>query len=212
MPNKRIVIADDHEVVRSGLHSMLEAHKNWEIVGEADNGKDAIALIVEHTPDVAIIDYSLPLINGIEVTRSVKARQINTEVLLFTMHDSDVLVKEAFKAGARAFLLKSEAKGQLASAIEALLIHKPYFTGVVSEKMLASYLSTNGAPMVSLTPRERMVIQLISEGYSNKGMSKVLNLSVKTIETHRASAMLKLSVKSTAGLVRYAIRNMLIEP
>ncbi len=109
-------------------------------------------------------------------------------------------------------MLKSDAKLQLNSAIEALLVHKPFFSGVVSEKMLASYLSTNAAPMVSLTPRERMVVQLISEGYSNKGMSKVLNLSVKTIETHRASAMHKLSVNSTAGLVRYAIRNMLIEP
>ena len=154
-------------------------------------------------------DYSLPLINGIEVTRSIKARQIKTEILIFTMHDSDALVKEAFNAGARAFLLKSDAKEQLSSAIEALLAHKPFFSGPVSEKILASYLSTNAAPMVSLTPRERMVIPLIAEGHSNKSMAKVLNLSVKTIETHRASAMDKISVKSTAGLVRYAIKNML---
>jgi DNA-binding NarL/FixJ family response regulator len=212
MAPKRILIADDHEVVRSGLRSILQAREDWEVVAEADNGKDAIALIVEKMPDVAIIDYSLPLINGVEVTRSVKARQLDTQILIFTMHDNDALVRESFKAGARAFLLKSEAKRQLTAAVEALLAHKPYFTGVVSEKMLASYLSTNAAPMVSLSPRERMVIQLISEGYSNKGMSKVLNLSVKTIETHRASAMHKLSVKSTAGLVRYAIKNMLIEP
>lgn len=212
MAPKRILIADDHEVVRSGLRSILQTREGWEIVAEADNGKDAITLIAEKTPDVAIIDYSLPLINGVEVTRSVKARQLDTQILIFTMHDNDALVREAFKAGARAFLLKSEAKRQLTAAVEALLAHKPYFTGIVSEKMLASYLSTNAAPMVSLSPRERMVIQLISEGHSNKGMSKVLNLSVKTIETHRASAMRKLSVRSTAGLVRYAIKNMLIEP
>lgn len=212
MPQKRILIADDHEVVRSGLRSILQTREGWEVVAEADNGKDAITLIVEKTPDVAIIDYSLPLINGVEVTRSIKARQLDTQILIFTMHDNDALVRESFRAGARAFLLKSEAKRQLTAAVEALLAHKPYFTGIVSEKMLASYLSTNAAPMVSLSPRERMVIQLISEGYSNKGMSKVLNLSVKTIETHRASAMHKLSVKSTAGLVRYAIKNMLIEP
>ena len=212
MPQKRILIADDHEVVRSGLRSILQAREGWEVVAEADNGKDAITLIVEKAPDVAIIDYSLPLINGVEVTRSIKARQLDTQILIFTMHDNDALVRESFRAGARAFLLKSEAKRQLTAAVEALLAHKPYFTGIVSEKMLASYLSTNSAPMVSLSPRERMVIQLISEGYSNKGMSKVLNLSVKTIETHRASAMHKLSVKSTAGLVRYAIKNMLIEP
>jgi len=212
MPQKRILIADDHEVVRSGLRSILQTREGWEVVAEADNGKDAITLIVEKTPDVAIIDYSIPLINGVEVTRSIKARQLDTQILIFTMHDNDALVRESFRAGARAFLLKSEAKRQLTAAVEALLAHKPYFTGIVSEKMLASYLSTNSAPMVSLSPRERMVIQLISEGYSNKGMSKVLNLSVKTIETHRASAMHKLSVKSTAGLVRYAIKNMLIEP
>ncbi len=212
MAPKRILIADDHEVVRSGLRSILQTREGWEVVAEADNGKDAITLIAEKMPDVAIIDYSLPLINGVEVTRSVKARQLDTQILIFTMHDNDALVRESFKAGARAFLLKSEAKRQLTAAVEALLAHKPYFTGIVSEKMLASYLSTNAAPMVSLSPRERMVIQLISEGHSNKGMSKVLNLSVKTIETHRASAMRKLAVRSTAGLVRYAIKNMLIEP
>jgi len=212
MAPRRILIADDHEVVRSGLRSILQAREGWEVVAEVDNGKDAITSIVDKVPDVAIVDYSLPLINGVEVTRSIKARQLDTQILIFTMHDNDALVREAFKAGARAFLLKSEAKRQLTAAVEALIAHKPYFTGIVSEKMLASYLSTNAAPMVSLSPRERMVIQLISEGYSNKGMSKVLNLSVKTIETHRASAMHKLSVKSTAGLVRYAIKNMLIEP
>jgi DNA-binding NarL/FixJ family response regulator len=212
MTPKRILIADDHEVVRSGLRAVLEARRDWEIVAEADNGKDAIAAIIEHKPDVAIVDYSLPLINGIEVARNVKTRQINTEILIFTMHDSDVLVKEAFKAGARAFLLKSDATPHLSSAIEALLVHKPFFTGVISEKILASYLSTNAAPVAALTPRERMVIQLIAEGHSNKGAAKVLNLSVKTIETHRASAMEKISVKSTAGLVRYAIKNMMIEP
>jgi DNA-binding NarL/FixJ family response regulator len=212
MTSKRILIADDHEIVRSGLRAILEAHRGWKIVAEADNGKDAITAIIENRPDVAIIDYSLPMINGIKVTRNIKARQIKTEILIFTMHDSDVLVKEAFKAGARAFLSKSDAKEQLSSAIEALLRHKPFFTGAISEKILANYLSTNAAPIASLSPRERMIVQLIAEGHSNKGMAQVLNLSIKTIETHRASAMDKVSVKSTAGLVRYAIKNMLIEP
>ncbi len=209
---KRILIADDHEVVRSGLRSIIQGRKEWEVVGEADNGADAIRLIVEKLPDVAIVDYSLPLINGVEVTRSIKARQLDCEILIFTMHDEDAVIRDSFKAGARAFLLKSEANRHLTAAVDALLAHKPYFTGTVSEKMLASYISTSDTPMVSLSPRERMVIQLISEGYSNKGMGKVLNLSVKTIETHRAAAMHKLSVKSTAGLVRYAIKNRLIEP
>jgi DNA-binding NarL/FixJ family response regulator len=209
---KSILIADDHDVVRSGLRSILESHDGWEVVAEADNGKDAIALAVEKSPNVAIVDYSLPLINGIEVARNIKVRRVDTEVLIFTMHDSDMLVREAFQAGARAFLLKSDARQHLMAAVESLINHRPFFTGNISEKMLASYLSLNDGPKVVLSPREKNVIQLISEGYSNKGMSRVLNLSVKTIETHRASAMRKLSVNSTAELVRYAIRNMLIEP
>ena len=209
---KTILIADDHDVVRSGLRAILESHEGWEVVAEADNGKDAIALAVEKSPNVAIVDYSLPLINGIEVARNIKVRHVDTEVLIFTMHDSDMLVREAFQAGARAFLLKSDARQHLLTAVESLLNHRPFFTGNISEKMLASYLSLNDGPKVVLSPREKNVIQLISEGYSNKGMSRVLNLSVKTIETHRASAMRKLSVNSTAELVRYAIRNMLIEP
>jgi DNA-binding NarL/FixJ family response regulator len=210
--SKNILIADDHEVVRSGLRSILEAHDGWKVVAETDNGKDAITLAVEQSPHVAIVDYSLPLINGIEVARNIKVRQVATEVLIFTMHDSDVLIKEAFQAGARAFLLKSDAKHHLMSAVESLMNHRPFFTGNISEKMLASFLSVNDGPKVVLSPREKNVIQLISEGHSNKGMSRVLNLSVKTIETHRASAMRKLCVNSTAELVRYAIRNMLIEP
>ncbi len=209
---KTILIADDHEVVRSGLRSILEAHEGWQVVAEADNGKDAISMAVEKSPNVAIVDYSLPLINGVEVARNIKIRQVDTEVLIFTMHDSDVLIKEAFQAGARAFLLKSDAKHHLISAVESLINHRPFFTGNISEKMLASFLSINDGPKVVLSPREKNVIQLISEGHSNKGMSRILNLSVKTIETHRASAMRKLSVNSTAELVRYAIRNMLIEP
>ncbi len=209
---KSILIADDHEVVRSGLRAILESHEGWEVVAEAANGKEAIALAVEKSPNVAIVDYSLPLINGVEVTRNIKIRHVDTEVLIFTMHDSDALVREAFQAGARAFLLKSDAKQHLMAAVESLLNHRPFFTGNISEKMLASYLSLNDGPSVVLSPREKNVIQLISEGHSNKGMSRVLNLSVKTIETHRASAMRKLSVNSTAELVRYAIRNMLIEP
>jgi DNA-binding NarL/FixJ family response regulator len=210
--SKSILIADDHEVVRSGLRAILESHEGWEVVAEAANGKEAIALAVEKSPNVAIVDYSLPLINGVEVTRNIKIRHVDTEVLIFTMHDSDALVREAFQAGARAFLLKSDAKQHLMAAVESLLNHRPFFTGNISEKMLASYLSLNDGPSVVLSPREKNVIQLISEGHSNKGMSRVLNLSVKTIETHRASAMRKLSVNSTAELVRYAIRNMLIEP
>ena len=208
--SKSILIADDHEVVRSGLRAILESHEGWEVVAEAANGKEAIALAVEKSPNVAIVDYSLPLINGVEVTRNIKIRHVDTEVLIFTMHDSDALVREAFQAGARAFLLKSDAKQHLMAAVESLLNHRPFFTGNISEKMLASYLSLNDGPSVVLSPREKNVIQLISEGHSNKGMSRVLNLSVKTIETHRMHLMARLDLHDVAGVVRYALRTGLI--
>jgi len=209
----RILIADDHEVVRSGLKAILEARPGWEVVAEVGDGKEAIAQAVETRPDVAIVDYSLPLINGIEATRQIRARAPHTEVLIFTMHDSDALVDEALQAGARAFLLKSDAPHYLIAAVESLSGHKPFFTGKLSEKLLESFLSSHGhrsAPVLSA--RERVVVQLIAEGNSNKDMSAILNLSVKTIETHRSSAMRKLNITSTAALVRYAVRNKLVEP
>jgi DNA-binding NarL/FixJ family response regulator len=209
----RILIADDHEVVRSGLRFILEAHPGWEVVAEAADGKEAIDKAVDTKPDVAIIDYSLPLMNGVEATRQIRTRVPKAEVLIFTMHDSDALLGEVLHAGARAFLLKSEAQHSLIAAVEALSAHKPFFTGRLSEKLLETFLSAHGGDSApALSPRERMVVQLIAEGHSNKEMSAILHLSVKTIETHRASAMRKLAVTSTAGLVRYAIRNRLVEP
>jgi DNA-binding NarL/FixJ family response regulator len=209
----RILIADDHEVVRSGLRAILEAHEGWEVVAEAENGKDTISKALASKPDVAIIDYSLPVINGIEATRQIRARLPDAEVLIFTMHDSDTLVGEMLQAGARAYLLKSDAKQYLIAAVESLANHQPFFTGRISEQLLKSYLATyplRGAG--TLTPRERLVVQLISEGNSNKEIGAILNLSVKTIESHRATAMRKLNVTSTAAIVRYAIRNKLVEP
>jgi len=209
----RILIADDHEVVRSGLRSILEAHEGWEVVAEACDGKEAIAKAVETTPDVAIVDYSLPMMNGVEVTRQIRARVPTTEVLIFTMHDSDVLVGELLEAGARAYLLKSDARQYLIAAVESLAGHKPFFTGKVSEQLLDTFLSKHhGRNDASLSPRERGIVQLIAEGHSNKEISDILNLSVKTIETHRAAAMRKLNLTSTAALVRYAIRNKIVEP
>jgi DNA-binding NarL/FixJ family response regulator len=209
----RILIADDHEVVRSGLRAILEAHEGWEVVAEAENGKDAIAKAIETEPDVAIIDYSLPLMNGIEATRQIRARLPGAEILIFTMHDSDVLVGELLAAGARAYLLKSDAKQYLIAAVEALADHKPFFTGRVSEHLLNSFLATHHRKDEAvLSPRERVIVQLIAEGHGNKEMGEILNLSVKTIETHRAAAMRKLNLKTTAALVRYAIRNRLVEP
>ncbi len=212
-PVTRILIADDHEVVRSGLRSILQAHDGWEVVGEAADGKEAVAKALETKPDVAIVDYSLPVFNGVEVTRQIKARIPKTEILIFTMHDSDALISDLLQAGARACLQKSDAKQHLISAIEALAAHEPFFTGKMSEKLLETFLSAHQKRNDDeLSPRERTVIQLIAEGNTNKQMSEILSLSIKTIETHRATAMRKLNVSSTAGLVRYAIRHKLVEP
>jgi DNA-binding NarL/FixJ family response regulator len=209
----RILIADDHEVVRSGLRAILETRAGWQVVADAKDGKEAISKSIATTPDVAIVDYSLPIMNGVEVTRQIRARLPKTEVMIFTMHESDVLVGDVLRAGARAYVLKSDAKRHLISAVEALALHRPFFTGILSETLLESFLAkTENAPASSLSPRERVVVQLIAEGHSNKQMSAVLNLSIKTIETHRSAAMHKLGLKSTAGLVRYAIRNKFVEP
>jgi DNA-binding NarL/FixJ family response regulator len=209
----RILIADDHQVVRSGLRAILEEHEGWEIVAEAADGKDAIDKAVTTKPDVAIIDYSLPVMNGLEATRQIRARIPNTEVLVFTMHNSDVLVGELLAAGARAYLLKSEAKEYLIAAVKSLAGHKAFFTGTVSERLRDTFVASHQRGQdTTLSPRERVIVQLIAEGNSNKQISNLLNLSIKTIETHRAAAMRKLNVNSTAGLVRYAIRNNLVEP
>ena len=207
----RILIADDHEVVRSGLRLILEAHAGWEVVAEAADGKAAIVKALETKPDVAILDYSIPLVNGVEATRQIRKRNPQIEVLIFTMHDSDSLVTDILAAGARAYLLKSDANQYLIAAVASLADHKPFFTGKVSEQLLDSYL-THQSKSDGLSPRERVIVQLIAEGNSNRDMSEALGLSVKTIESHRASLMRKLKLKTTAAIVRYAIRNRLVDP
>ena len=207
----RILIADDHDVVRSGLRAVLDAQPNWEVVAEAANGKEAIFKAIETKPDVAVVDYSLPLINGIEVTRQIRARLPKTEVLIFTMHDTEMLIEELLKAGARGYLLKADAGRDLISAIESLRVHRPYFTAKVSEAVLKSHLSNSRREGLSITSRERGLVQLIAEGHSNKSVAGVLNISLKTVETHRANVMRKLNLSSSADLVRYAIRNNLVE-
>jgi DNA-binding NarL/FixJ family response regulator len=207
----RILIADDHDVVRSGVRAILEGQAGWEVVGEAEDGKAAIDQALTTHPDVIVLDYSLPVLNGIEVTRQIRTRVPGTEVLIFTMHDTATLVREVLEAGAKGFLLKSDAKKFLIAAVESLAAHKPFFTGKVSEALLASYLASGRTADTLLTAREKSVVQLIAEGQTNKKIADVLSISLKTVETHRATAMRKLNVDSTAALIRYAIRNKLIE-
>ena len=210
---KQILIADDHEVVRSGLRTIIESRPDWTVRGEASDGRDALALALELKPDVAIIDYSMPVMNGLEVSRQIKSHHLRTEVLILTMHESDEILTKVLLAGVRGFLLKSDAKSHLIAAVEALIDHRPYFTGVLLEKLIHDYpLTAKDKSAVLLSSREQSVVQLIAEGHTNRSVGAVLNLSVKTVETHRASAMRKLGISSTAELVRYAIRTKLIGP
>lgn len=210
---KSILVADDHEVVRSGIRAIVEARSDWSVSGEATNGEEAIALALATFPDVVIVDYSMPVMNGLEVSRRLKSMHLQTEVLILTMHESEELLTEAILAGVRGFLFKSDAKKHLIAAIEALLDGKPYFTSILLEKMLHDYqLSRHNRSDMLLTSREQSVVQLIAEGHTNRSIGAVLKLRIKTVETHRASAMRKLGMSSTAELVRYAIRKKLVAP
>jgi DNA-binding NarL/FixJ family response regulator len=208
---KRILIADDHEIVRSGLRAIIESHGNWVVAGEAVDGEQTVALALETKPDIAIVDFSMPLMNGLEVSRRITSLHPRTEVLILTMHENEEILTEALLAGVRGFLFKSDAKKHLISAVEELLAHRPYFTSALLEKLLHDYQHNkqNRSKML-LTFREQNVVQLIAEGQTNKSISAILKLSVKTVETHRASAMRKLGMSSTAELVRYAIRKKLV--
>ncbi|WP_426412396.1 response regulator [Bradyrhizobium ganzhouense] len=206
---KQILIADDHTAVRSGLRAVLEQHADWQVVAEASDGRTALAAAIKIEPHLAIVDFSLPGMTGIEVARRIRESSLQTEVLIFTAYNSNLLARQAFEAGARAFLAKSDANKLLFAAVASLLAHKPFFNGRLSSK-LNDGPAEDGFQMLS--PREQLVVKLVAEGYGNKGISSILNVSVKTTETHRAAAMRKLNVNSVAGLVRYAIRAQLIDP
>lgn len=210
---KRIMIADDHEVVRSGLRAIIEARSDWTVSGEATNGEQVVNLALETEPEILVVDYSMPLLNGLEVSRRLKALRLRTEILILTMHESEELLTEAVLIGVRGFLFKSDAGKHLTLAIEALLDGRPYFTGTLMEQLLHAYqINKRARSECLLTPREQSIVQLIAEGHTNRSISSVLKLSVKTVETHRASVMRKLGISSTAELVRYAIRKKLVTP
>ncbi|WP_375309757.1 response regulator transcription factor [Bradyrhizobium sp. A5] len=206
---KRILIADDHDVVRSGLRAVLSQRADWEVVAEATDGSKAVAAAIEHQPHVAIVDFSMPRMTGVEVARRIREYPLQTEVLIFTVHNSSLLAQQALQAGARAFLSKSDASRFLLTAVDSLLAHRPF--SIRSSSSEFDRVRGAMAPDNGLTPREQLVAKLVAEGYSNKGISVILGLSVKTTEAHRAAAMRKLDVNSTAGLVRYAARVGLID-
>ena len=206
----RILIADDHAVVRSGVRRIIESHAGWTVVAEAADGKEAIDKAIATKPDVAVLDDTLPRINGIEATRQIRLRASSVEVLILTEHDDETIMRDAFSAGARGYFLKTEAEQELVAAIETLAAHRPYLTGRAMEALLAVFLTDAQPAKQLLTPRERSVVQLVAEGHSK--IAQVLSVSVKTVESHRAAIMRKLELTSSAALVRYAVRNKLIEP
>jgi DNA-binding NarL/FixJ family response regulator len=214
----RILVADDHEVVRRGLCALLKARPDWEVCGEAANGREAVEKATKLKPDVAILDIGMPNLNGWEATRQILKAVPQTKVLILTLHDSDQVVKEVLNAGARGFLLKSDAGRDLVAAVEALRRGRTYFTPKVASMVLDGYLrrNTDGAEPKEpgrggrLTPREREIVQLLAEGKSSKEVAVVLGLSVKTAETHRSNIMRKLELHSVSDLVLYAVRNNIV--
>ncbi len=218
MNKVRILIADDHEIVRRGLRALLEAQPDWEVAAEAVTGRDAIEKAKQTLPDIAVIDVSMPELNGLEATRHILKNQPQTEVLILTMHENEQIVREVLDAGARGYVLKSDAGRDLVNAVEALVQHRTFFSSKISEMLLNSYLRHPGrdepseSPRSRLTAREREIVQLLAEGRSNKEVATALNISIKTAETHRTNIMNKLDLRSITELVRYAVRNNIVEP
>jgi len=212
----RILLADDHKVVRQGTRALLSAIPEWEIVGEADNGRDAVSLTAELKPDIVILDISMPELNGLDATRQIKKKSPETEVLIFTGQETEELVHDVFDSGARSYIMKTDAADHLIDAIKALSEHKHFFTSRISEIVFARYIqekgTLEGAPEKSrITDREREIVQLLAEGKSSKEIATILGISVRTVETHRATIMKKLGLKSFSELIRYAVRNKIIE-
>jgi DNA-binding NarL/FixJ family response regulator len=211
----RILIADDHEIVRHGIRALIESHPGWEVCAEAVDGREAVEKTLELRPDLALIDVSMPNLNGLDAARQIIQALPHTCVLILTMHESEQIVREVLEVGARGFLLKSDAARDLVSAIQALQRRTTFFTSSVAEMVLNGFLDRNGdtpKPFKDrLTPREREVVQLLAEGKTSKEVAVVLNLSVKTAETHRTNVMRKLDLHSVADLVRYAVRNNIVQ-
>ena len=211
-PIRRIIIVDDHDAIRRGVRQLLETKPYYQVVGEAPDGRAGLELARETRPDIAILDYSVPELNGLDLSHALKREFPKIEILIYTMHDREEIVMDVLRAGVRGFVLKSDTERHLIAALDALAIHRSYFSGAISDALLNQFLESRPASLASsLTHREREVVQQVAEGRINKEIAHRLCISVKTVETHRASAMRKLNLRTTADLVRYAVRNQLIQ-
>jgi len=212
MKSLRILLADDHELLRQGLRTLIEDQSGWQVCGEATTGREAVAKARELKPDIVVMDFTMPELNGMEATRQIRAALPRTQVLLLTMHESEELVREVLAAGARGYVLKSDAGRVLVDALKALADQKPYFTSKISALVLEGYLNPITRENPELTPREREIVQLVAEGRSTKELADRLGIRPKTADTHRTNLMRKLNLHSVSEVVRYAIRNKLVEP
>ncbi len=206
----RILIADDHGIVRKGLRALLQSRRGWKICAEVANGRQAVESARALKPDVAILDISMPQLNGVEAARQIRKISPGTETLILSMHRSEKLVREAIEAGARGYLAKDDADDHLLAAVEALCRHHSYFTSKIAVAAARAKAANGESRRSVLTARQREIIQLLAEGKSNKEVASLLNISVKTAETHRANIMMRLDLHSFADLMHYAIRNEII--
>lgn len=214
----RILVVDDHAVVRRGVRALLESQSGWEICDEATDGLEAVSKAAELKPDIVILDISLPGLNGLEATSRILKESPASEVLILTMHHSEELAQQVIKAGARGYVLKSDADQSLVAAVDSLRQHRTFFTSRVAEFMLDSRgrgdYPEHGAEGTRrrMTSRERQIVQLVAEARSTKEVASQLGISVKTVEAHRTNIMRKLRLHSVSELVRYAIRNGIVQP
>jgi DNA-binding NarL/FixJ family response regulator len=214
----RILIADDHEVVRKGLKSLLGSQPGWQVVGEASDGPQTVEKVHQLGPDVVVLDITMPHLSGLEVARRVLAESPNTKLVFFTMHGSEQMVYEALNAGVHGYVLKSDAGNDLVHAVESTQLPHRFFVSPRLEPLISQEYLKNGKKTVAkvpgevLTPREREVLQLLAEGKNSKDVATTLGITLKTVETHRANLMAKLDLHSLPGLVRYAIRNKIVMP
>ena len=217
MGSLRVLVADDHDIVRNGVRTLIEEKPGWEVVAEAADGREAVEKAKLVRPDVTILDLNMPELNGLEAAREI-LRSVSTKVLILTMCHSDQLIRQALEAGAQGYLLKSDAAGDLVSAVDALRQNKTFFTLKVAQMLLEGYLGDppkengdNGKNGSRLTTRQSQILQLLVDGKSSRAVGAALNITVKTAETHRANIMRRLDCHSVSDLVRYAVRNHIID-
>jgi DNA-binding NarL/FixJ family response regulator len=212
MTSLRILVADDHAVVRRGVRALLETHADWQVCGEAATGREAVEQVKRLDPDIVVLDLSMPELNGLDATRRITRDAPRTQVLVLTMHHSEELAHQVLHAGARGYVLKSDADRELIAAVDSLQRHRSFRTPNLPGTPLNETRSPSGTEAWGeLTPREREIVQLVAEGRSSKEVAAALQISIKTVESHRTNVMRKLRIRSVSQLVRYAVRNGIVQ-